>query len=323
MLLHGVGVADHAAQKRLGRAGDVRQALGDETAGAALGGGEGQAPGLTEAQRRFLQPRHVRAVEIAAKTAADLRQQRGHAGFAGGLIGGAGGQVQRHLTGTGVGGQRQLLLLMEQVVQKLLHLRLRQAEDAQVVGADHLAVEPLQIGQQAVLRQIAALRGNAGQQHGGDAAGGKGAAGGGAHGVAEHGAVLGQIGLLQIAGGHLPVEHGVEIAADVRYDVRVEHQRRGQRGAHRRFRHIVVGGAQAAGEYQQLRPLPRGGDGGLQTALVVAHGGVVQHVHTSGGQQLRQEPGVGIGDAAGQQLAADSDDLRGTGHGMRLLNTGA
>ena len=309
MLLHGVGVADHAAQKRLGRAGDVRQALGDETAGAALGGGEGQAPGLTEAQRRFLQPRHVRA-----KTAADLRQQRGHAGFAGGIIGGAGGQVQRHLTGTGVGGQRQILLLMEQVVQKLLHLRLRQAEDAQVVGADHLAVEPLQIGQQAVFRQIAALRGNAGQQHGGDAVGGKGAAGGGTHGVAEHGAALRQIGLPEIAGGHLPVEHGVEIAADVRCDVRMEHQRRVQRGAHRRFRHIVVGGTQPAGEYQQLCPSPCDGHGLFQPRRVVVHSGVVQHLHTGGSQQPGEERGIRIGHAAGQQLAAHGDDLRGTGH---------
>ena len=178
---------------------------------------------------------------------------------------------------------------------------------------------PRQIGQQAVLRQIAALRGDAGQQHGGDAAGGKGAAGGGAHRVMEHGAALRQIGLLEIAGGHLPMEHGVEVAAYLVRHLRVEHQRRVQRGAHRRFRHVVVGGAKPAGEHQQLRTALRGGDGGLQTALIVAHGGVVQHVHAGGGQQLRQEPGVGIGDAAGQQLAADGDDLRGTGHGKRLL----
>ena len=115
------------------------------------------------------------------------------------------------------------------------------------------------------------------------------------------------------------MEHSVEVAADGRLRLRVVDQRRVQRGAHRRFRHIVVGGAEAAGEHQQLRPPRSGGDGGLQTVLVVAYGGVVQHVHTGGGQQLRQEPGVGIGDAAGQQLAADSDDLRSTGHGKRLL----
>ena len=323
MVLYSVGIADHAAQKDLRCAGKIRQALGDEAAGAALGGGEGQMPVPAEAEHRLLQPGNVFAVEIAAQPPPHLRQQRGHPGLAGRFIIGPGGQVQRHLAGQGKGRQCQVVLLMEQVGQQLLHLRLRQAEDPQVVGADHLSVALLQIGQQTVLRQIPALRGNAGQQHGGDAAGGKGAAGGGTHRVVEHGAARRQIGLLQVAGGHLPVEHGVEVALYLLRHLRVEHQGRVQRGGHRCFRHVVIGGAEAAGEHQQLRAVPGGVDGGLQPGSIVAHGGVVQHVHTGGGQQLRQEPGIGIGDAAGQQLAAHGDDLRSTGHGIRLLRTGA
>ena len=42
LLLYVVGIADHPAQEHLGRAGDVRQLLGDESAGAALGGGQRQ-----------------------------------------------------------------------------------------------------------------------------------------------------------------------------------------------------------------------------------------------------------------------------------------
>ena len=137
---------------------------------------------------------------------------------------------------------------------------------------------------------------------------------GGAHGVVEaRCSPARQVGLLQVAGGHLAAEHGVEIAADVRHDVRVEHLRRARSAAQTAvLRHVVVGGAEAAGEVRSRSARCRAAvsGGSRRRRGVVADGGVVQHVHPGGGQQLRQEPGVGVGDAARVSSSrADGDDL--------------
>ena len=60
--------------------------------------------------------------------------------------------------------------------------------------------------------------------------------------------------------------------------------------------------------------LPGDGCRFLQPLGVVAHHGVVQHVHAHGGQRLRQLLRIRVGDAAQQQLGTHGDDLCVIGH---------
>ena len=128
-----VRIADYAAQKDLRRAGDIRQPLGDQSAGTALRRRQRQSPFPAQRQHRLLQSGHVRAVEIRAQPGPYLRQHRHHPRLTGTLVRPAGGQLQHHLARLGIGCQRHVRLPPQQVAQQLLHLRLRQAEDMQRV----------------------------------------------------------------------------------------------------------------------------------------------------------------------------------------------
>ena len=182
------------------------------------------------------------------------------------------------------------------------------------MGEDGLAALAAQPRQQRRLRQVAALRRYAGQQHCRHVAGVEHAARCGADPVAEHLTALRQLRLTQGAGRHLPVEDGVEVAADVCRRLRVEGQGNIQHPADRLLGEVFIGGAKAAGEDQQVRPLPGDGDRLLQPLWVVAHHGMVQHVHTYGGQRLRQLLRISVGDVAQQQLCTHGDDLCVIGH---------
>ena len=110
------------------------------------------------------------------------------------------------------------------------------------------------------------------------------------------------------------MEDGVEVAADVCRRLRVEGQRDIQYPADRLLGEIVIGGAKATGEDQQVRPLLGDGYRFLQPLGVVAHHGVVQHIHAHGGQRLRQLLRIRVGDVAQQQLGTHGDDLCVIGH---------
>ena len=78
---------------------------------------------------------------------------------------------------------------------------------------------------------------------------------------------------------------------------------------------IVAGGAEAPGGDEDVRPGPGRLQGLPQPLGIVSHRGVPAHVDAQGGELLRQDLGIGVGDAAQQQLGADSDDLGGVSHG--------
>ena len=192
----------------------------------------------------------------------------------------------------------------------------------QVTAADNAAALAPEPGQHRVLRQIAALVGHPRQQHCRDAARREYAARGGAHRVVQHRAALGQHSLLPVAGGHGTVEHTVKILLNFLHDLRVVFQGQTEHAGHRLLGHVVIGGAQSAGEHQQVAAGPGSLHRRPQTLGVVPHGGVVQHVDPGRGQQLRQKLRVGVGNIAQKQLGAHGDDLHLMGHGITSFSLG-
>ena len=71
---------------------------------------------------------------------------------------------------------------------------------------------------------------------------------------------------------------------------------------------VVFGGADAAGEEQQIAGGSRVADGGFDVGLAVADGGVANHVAAHGGELLAQPGGVGIDGLAEDQFVADGEN---------------
>ena len=118
------------------------------------------------------------------------------------------------------------------------------------------------------------------------------------------------------------MEHTVKILLNFLHDLRVVFQGQAEHAGHRLLGHVVIGGAQAAGEHQQVAAGPGSLHRRPQTLGVVPHGGVVQHVDPGRGQQLRQKLRVGVGNIAQKQLGAHGDDLRLMGHGITSFSLG-
>ncbi len=81
---------------------------------------------------------------------------------------------------------------------------------------------------------------------------------------------------------------------------------------------IIVGGAQATGGDDDVRPAAGNGQGLFQALRVVAHHGVPEDVDPQGGEALGDGLGVGVYDVAEKQLRANSEDFSYMGHGMDL-----
>ena len=112
------------------------------------------------------------------------------------------------------------------------------------------------------------------------------------------------------------MEHTVKILLNFLHDLRVVFQGQAEHAGHRLLGHVVIGGAQAAGEHQQVAAGPGSLHRRPQTLGVVPHGGVVQHVDPDRGQQLRQKLRVGVGNIAQKQLGAHGNNFRLVGHGI-------
>ena len=74
---------------------------------------------------------------------------------------------------------------------------------------------------------------------------------------------------------------------------------------------VVIGGPQAAGGDDDVRPLPGDVQSVFQALGVVAHHRVPEDVDADGGQGLGDVPGIGVDDVAEEQLRAHGDDLSG------------
>ena len=168
--LHGVRIGYDAAAEHGRRAGKIRDALGDQAAGAALGRGKRQPALFQQLQHAALQPRRVHGIEPVAQPGAHVPEQRGHPLLTVRLTLALGSQAEHDLSGLGVGGEGGVHGVIHEVGELFLHLRLGQAEDVQVVRDDRLIALCAQPWQQLVLGEVAALVRHARQQHGRDAA---------------------------------------------------------------------------------------------------------------------------------------------------------
>ena len=196
--LYAVGVADHTAAKYVTGAGQIGHALGDEAAGAALGGGEGHVPLPQQGGDHLLQRVHIHAVDHISQGFLHL----GDEGFehllrffGGGSLGGG---ADHALVGLGVGSQGGVGEGGHGLVESLLHSALTHTEDADLVADDDAVHQLAQIGDGAVFKHIAALKGRTGEHQHMGAFLLDGAAGCGAHRIGENGAALGQHGLLEV-----------------------------------------------------------------------------------------------------------------------------
>ena len=179
------------------------------------------------------------------------------------------------------------------------------------MGDDDLAGEAAEIGNGAAAQHGQHLKGRARQHEHMDAAAFKGAAGGRAHGIVEHGAARRQLRLLDIVFRHDHVDVVFKKRPNGVQNVRVKHQGLVKGGADGLLRQVVVGGAQAAGGDDDIRP-PAGDVQGLTQPLrVIPHHRVPKDVDAYGGQGLGDVPGIGVDDVAEEQLRAHGDDLSG------------
>ena len=257
---------------------------------------------------------HVHPVYHVPQGGADLRHHRGQHGLCLRLAGGLGGGPQPHLAGLGVGGEGRVHHVGHPVVEQLVHGTLPHAEGHDVAGDDDLSGEGPEIRLHTPAEHGLTLMGRTGQHQHMDAAGLEGAAGGGAHRVVEYGAALRQLRLLDVVLRHGHVEGGLIKGPDVRQNVRMEHQLLPEGLTDGLLGQVVIGGAQAAGGEDDVRPAAGDVQRLAQPLGVVPHHGVPEDVDAQGGQALGEHLGVGVGDVAQQDLRAHGDDLGGVGH---------
>ncbi len=179
------------------------------------------------------------------------------------------------------------------------------------MGEDDVSGQAPEIGLRAPVQHGLHLVGGTGQHQHMDAAAFKGAAGGGAHRVVEHRAALRQKGLLGIVFRHGHMEGRLIKGTDLLQNVRMEHQGLSEGGADGLLGEIVIGGPQPAGGDEDVCPGPGQVQGLAQPAGVVAYHRVPVDINAQAGQGLGEDLGVGVGNAAQQQLRAHGKDLGG------------
>ena len=202
-------------------------------------------------------------------------------------------------------------------MEQLVHIGLSQAEGHDVVGDDDFPGKAPEIGLGAAAQHGHHLVGRAGEHQHMDAVGFEGTAGGGAHGIVEHHAPLREHSLLAVVVRHGGVKVFFVEVRDVREDLRVEHQRLAAGGADGLLGEVVVGGAQAAGGDEDVRPVPGGVHRLAQASGVVSHHCVPEDVDTQGTEALGEHLGIGVGDVAQEQLSAYGNDFSSVCHDKR------
>ena len=197
------------------------------------------------------------------------------------------------------------------VPQQLLHRAFTQAEGHNVVGDDDLVGQRPEVGDHMALQHGQHLEGRTGQHQHMDAVGFKSAAGSGAHGIVEYSAALRQFRLLDVVLWHLPVGVPLKKGPDAIQNVLVEHQRLAEGLADGLLRQVIIGGPQAAGGDDDVRPLPGNVQSLLQPLGVISYHGVPEDIDSHGGKGLGDVSGIGVDDVAEEQLRAHGDQLGG------------
>ena len=104
-VLDGVGVAHHAALEDGGGPGQIGDTLGDEAAGTALGGAEGETFVFEKLEDGRLQVFYVGALDQGAEEGPDIGLNGGNEGVCRLFGGGVGGDAQLAFPLLGIGGQ--------------------------------------------------------------------------------------------------------------------------------------------------------------------------------------------------------------------------
>ena len=182
------------------------------------------------------------------------------------------------------------------------------------MGDNDLAGKAPEVGDGVVLQHGPHLKGRAGQHQHVDAPGFKGAAGSGAHRVVENGAVCRKLRLLAVVFRHGQMNIPREISPDGFQHILPQHQGLAEGLADGLLGQVVIGGTQASGGEDDVRPLPGNFQSLSQPGGIVPHHGVPEHVDAHAAQGLGQLLGVGVDNVAEEQLRAHGDDLSGMRH---------
>ena len=263
---------------------------------------------------------HVHAVYDVPQKLRGFFHHRSQHGFGGFFVRRLGRGPEAHLAGLGIGGKGGILHPGDVIPHQLLHGAFPQAEGHDVMGDDHLAGKPPQIGKRPVFEHRPHLKGRAGQHQHMDAIGFKGAAGGCSHRVCENRAVLRELRLLAVVFRHGQVDVPGKVVPDRLQHILPQHQRLAKGLADGLLGEIVVGRPQAAGGEDDIRPFPGNLQRLTQPLRVVAHHSVPEHVDAYAAESLRDLLRVGVDNVAEKQLRAYGNDLSGMGHTRPLLS---
>lgn len=131
-----VVIGDDAAGEHGRRARHIREQVAEQTAGAAVGHGDGLVLREQELGRARLDIRRVNAVGKGAELALHARHARGDHGLGLGLRGGLGRDAHEALALLGIGCEGGVLHLVHEIAQLVLHRTLPDAEDLDAVRDD-------------------------------------------------------------------------------------------------------------------------------------------------------------------------------------------
>ena len=199
-------------------------------------------------------------------------------------------------------------------MEQLVHRALPHAEGHDIPGHNDLPGELSQIWLRMAAEHGLHLVGRAGKHQDMDAAALKGAAGSGAHRVIKHRAPLRKLRLPGVVLRHGYVEGRLVKGPDILQNVPVEDQLLPKGLADSLLGEVVIGGAQAPGGNENIRPAAGNVQRLLQPPGVIAHNGVPKHVDPQGRQTFGNDLGVGVGDVAQKQFRAHGNDFSGMRH---------
>ena len=289
------------------RAGNIGDALREQTARAALRHGERRVFLLQELQHALFERGAVDAVNEIAHLIADILDHRLHERFAFLLVRALGGDAHPAFALAGVrrdGGVRPV----HKGAQARFHRALADAEKADHVRAYHGAGELLEIRHHIVPQHRDALSRRTGQHHDAHGAVLDDASRRGAAVVRQHDAPLGEICLLEVVVGKAPAALG-KVFADIRERVLIEIELPVKGARERLLGEIVARGAETAGRDDEIGAVPRAVKALGEPGGVVADDGVPVYVHAQLRQRERNVPRVGVDRAAEQKLRPDGEDF--------------
>ena len=299
-------VGHKAVAEHLACTGHTGQALGDHAAGAAFGGGNGQAVRPQRMHHRFFQPGDILIIHRIAQQIIELFGVGAAHGLRLGVILRPGGDADLALAGLAVDGSGGVRVF-QQRTHPVFQIALA-AQHPQRQAVHGTALPRQQQRAHTFLPHGLHLVGHAGHQHGTVAVL--------LEPCTRRGAVVVDYlmpmhwhhGLLAVVGGGLAPGAGKEVH-DLLPLVGVKGKGITKAGSHSLLGQVVRRGTQPAGEHQQVAPLLCLVDKIRQTAMVIADSALPPDGDAQCSQLPAEVLGIGVKNVAEQQLGTDTDDL--------------